>query len=155
LDGESEFPLQQFYLTPHRWSYFVQRRAVTPAHQPRRALSAKFFRAWWFVGTDVGLHLLIKLLASVLRTPGLIRFFFRHVVAKLVITDFTVIDHSDRALVMEHELFKHLEIEIFVPAHQLRAAVAFVKTALECFDGALAAPPPEVSAMLHGIGMLA
>jgi hypothetical protein len=154
LAGEKEFPLQQFYLVPHLWSYFVQRRSVTPEFQGRRRLSAQLFRAWWFFGIDIGLHLVIKLLVSLLRSPRLIRFFFRHVLAKLILKNTTVIDHAERMLVMEHELFKHLEIEIFVLASHVRQAAAFVRSVLEVFDGTIPVPDGECAAALEPIGML-
>lgn len=154
LAGEKEYPLQQFYLVPHLWSYFVQRRSVTPAFSRRRRLSAQLFRAWWFFGTDIGLHLVIQLLV-LLQRPGLIRFFFRHVLAKLILKNKTVIDHAERMLVMEHELFKHLEIEIFVPAGHVCRAAAFVRSVLEVFDGTIDAPAGECAAAIEPIGMLA
>ncbi len=136
LAAEDEFQLQQFYLAPHLWSYFAQRRRMLPDFRPRRRLSAKFYRLWWFCCIDLTLHVIIKLLASILRSPSLTRFFFRHVLAKTVLRNITFVDHSERMLVMEHELFKHLEIEIFVPARNLRAAAAFVQDVVQVFDGA-------------------
>ena len=151
LAGEGEFPLQQVYLVPHLWAYFAQRRCVTPEFRSRRSLSAKLYRAWWFCNIDVGLHLVIKTLVSILRSPALTRFFFRHVLAKLILKNVTVTDHSDKMLVMEHELFRHLEIEIFVPARHVRAAADFVQAVVQVFDGAT--PAEQSLARLVTIGM--
>ena len=151
LAGEGEFPLQQFYFIPYLWSYFVQRRAVTPANRPRRSLGAKLYRAWWYTNIDVGLHVVIKLLASVCKSPTLIRFFYRHVLPILILKNRTVIDHSERMLVMEHELFKHLEIEIFVPAKHIRPAAVFVQETLRVFAGT--GDTMRVAAELERIGM--
>jgi D-arabinono-1,4-lactone oxidase/FAD binding domain len=134
LASEAWFPLQQFYLVPHLWQYFVQRRRVV-ALEPRRRLSAKLYRAWWFLNIDLGLHLVIKATASVMRNATAVRFFYRHMLSKLILKNRTVVDHSEHMLVMEHELFKHLEIEIFVPARHVRAAAAFVQNVLQVFDG--------------------
>jgi FAD/FMN-containing dehydrogenase len=153
LSGESAFPLQQFYLVPYLWSYFVQRRATTPEYRLRQSLTAKLYRAWWFLFIDVGLHLVIKLLACVLKSATLTRFFFRHILAKTIIKNRTVTDRSERMLVMEHELFKHLEIEIFVPASQLRPAAAFVRAVIEMFAGAIAAPHADIAKALKQIAM--
>lgn len=151
LAGESEFPLQQFFFIPHLWSYFVQRRTVTPAYRPRRSLGAKLYRAWWYTNIDIGLHIVIKLLASVLRSAKLVRFFYRRVLAKLILKNRTVVDHSERMLVMEHELFKHLEIEIFVPAKHLRPAAMFVQETLQVFAGTGHAA--QIAPELERIGM--
>ena len=154
LAGEEEHPMQQFYLVPHLWSYFAQRRKVSGEFSPNRTLGAGLYRAWWYLWIDLGLHLVIKLLASLLRSPAGVRFFYRHVLSKLILKNVTVIDRAERMLVMEHELFKHLEIEIFVPAEQVRAASAFVQASLEVFDGASAEPPSKIAAALRDIGLL-
>jgi FAD/FMN-containing dehydrogenase len=154
LGLEGEFPLQQFFLIPHRYSYFVQcRRPVAPASPPLRSWSAKLYRAYWFFCLDVGFHLVIKLLASVLRSPALIRWFYRRALSFLVLQNRTVVDTSDRMLVMEHELFKHLEIEIFVPSSQVRRSAEFVCHVLAAFDDKTAVIPEETSSALKQIGM--
>jgi hypothetical protein len=154
LASESEFPLQQFYLIPHRWSYFAQRRAVPAGGRGRKAWVAGLYRAYWFLGIDIGLHLIVKLLVSALRRPAITRFFFRHVLSRLILKNRTVIDHDSKMLVMENELFRHLEIEIFVPGSQLRPAATFVRSTLELFDCETAIPSAELAAALQEIGML-
>ena len=84
--AEDRFPLQQFYLLPHKWTYLVHRRALTPAPGPR-SWSARFHHVWWFLTIDVGLHLALKLLVSGLRSRYMTRAFYRHVVPRLVATD--------------------------------------------------------------------
>jgi hypothetical protein len=69
----------------------------------------------------------------------------------LILKNRTVIDRSERMLVMEHELFKHLEIEIFVPAKHVRAAAVFVQEVVQGFAGTGEALP--VAAELERIGM--
>lgn len=134
LAEEGRYPLQQFYLVPHRWTYFAQRRVATAELRPR-GLKAKLFRLWWFLGIDVAIHLIIKSLASVVRWPGLTRWFFRRVLPKLVLKNVTVVDRAELMLVMEHELFRHLEIELFVPAKHLKAATEFVRATLATCSG--------------------
>jgi hypothetical protein len=153
LAKEEQYPLQQFYFAPHNWTYFAQRRRVVAYHEQRQ-ISALLYRAWWFLSIDVGLHVLIKLLTGVLQSRMLTRFFFRSVLPWTILTNVPIVDHSDEALVMEHELFRHLEIEIFVPARHLSLAADFVRAVLEVFDGAEAAPPTEIAARLDSIGML-
>jgi FAD/FMN-containing dehydrogenase len=153
LASENDFPLQQFYFVPHLWSYFVQRRVVTPEYRPRRSLGAKLYRAWWYANIDIGLHVVIKLLASVLKSPALIRFFYRRMLSRLILKNRTVVDHSEQMLVMEHELFKHLEIEIFVATRNIRPATMFVQEVLQVFAGT--GDALQFGAELEGIGMCA
>lgn len=74
--------------------------------------------------------------------------------ARLVVKNATVVDRSDRMLVMEHELFRHLEIELFVPTAHLARAARLVQDLLDVFAGTTAAPPAETAADLKRIGML-
>jgi FAD/FMN-containing dehydrogenase len=154
LGLERESPLQQFFFIPHRYSFFVQRRqSVAAASPPRRSWSARLYRAYWFFCLDVGFHLVVKLLASFLKSPALIRWFYRRALPLLILQNRTVVDASDRMLVMEHELFKHLEIEIFVPSSQLRQAADFVRCVLTAFDDGAGLIPEETASALKQIGM--
>ena len=153
LNDEAAFPLQQFYLIPHAWSFFVQRRVVVPVRRRWRFGRAFLYRAYWPFGIDIGLHLLIKLLAAVLQRPKLTRAFFRRVFPKLILTNTTVIDRAERMLVMHHELFKHLEIELFVPARHLRAAAEYIRCVLDVLAGSTSELPDELAASVNAIGM--
>ena len=133
LARETEFPLQQFFLIPHLWCYVAQqRRPTTPG---KRGWAARLYRLYWLLAIDVGFHLVIKLLASVMRSRRLVRLFYRRLSTALVIKNRTIIDASEKMFVMEHELFRHLEIEIFVPAAHVRRAAEFVREVLSFFDG--------------------
>jgi FAD/FMN-containing dehydrogenase len=153
LAAAEEYPLQQFYLVPHLWSYFAQRRRVSAGFHRRRSVAANLYRAWWFFNIDVGLHLVIKSVASILRSPALTKFFFRHVLPRLILTNRTFVDHAERMLVMRHELFKHLEMEIFVPVRHVREAAAFMQKVLQVFAGDDSAGRRMGLAELERIGM--
>jgi hypothetical protein len=48
-----------------------------------------------------------------------------------VIRGWRVVDRSQDQLIMEHELFRHIEMELFVTRPKLGAALAHVRTAIE------------------------
>lgn len=152
LSREAEFPLQQFFLIPHSWAWYVQLRQPV-ALVPRR-VAARLYRVYWFWGIDVGLHVVVKLVASVLRSPKAIRWVFRVFLPLTILRNRTFVDDSHRVLTMQHQLFRHLEIELFVPARQVRAAAEFVRQALVIFDDAQAEVPDELAADLRRIGLL-
>jgi hypothetical protein len=54
---------------------------------------------------------------------------------------------------MEHELFKHLEIELFVSAAMVRQAAEFLKHVLAAFDDESATIPEDTASALRRIGM--
>jgi FAD/FMN-containing dehydrogenase len=132
LACESDYPLQQFYLVPYLWGWFVQRRKTSP--RLRSSWYAVLYRIYWFLGIDVGLHLAIKVMVSMLKSPAIVRFFYLRLLSPLIVRNLTIVDQSHRTLVMEHELFRHLEIEIFVRARQVRNAASFVQDILAAFD---------------------
>jgi len=133
LAAEEQFPLQQFYLIPWRWTYLAQHRRDVPG--PRSVL-APLYRAYWFLFIDLGLHLLLLLLVQVLKSPALIRGFYRWLVILTVIRRWHVVDRSQDQLIMEHELFRHIEIELFVAGSRLAEALQFVRETICNSDGA-------------------
>ena len=132
LAAEEKYPLQQFYLLPHLWRYLAQHRRET---QERKSLLAPIYRVYWFGGIDCGLHLLLVALTRILRSRRLIRLFYRHVVPWTVLRRWTVVDKSQNLLTMKHELFKHIEIEIFVRQSLLLEVLQFIRQLLEYCDG--------------------
>ena len=143
LDNESAAPLQQFYLIPHTWAYLEHERSVAPDN--RRSGAAMLYRAYWLIVIDVLLHLGIKLTASLLRSRRLVDVLYRHLLPACIFPKWRVTDRSDRQLLMRHDLFRHLEMEVFVPREKLRPALDHVADVLRAADNA----DYEVSADVH------
>ena len=132
LDAESSFPLQQFYLIPWRWSYFIQHRREVD--RPRSRL-AGLYRLYWLGVMDYGLHMQILFLKHVLRSRRLLRLAFRRLVSAFLILNWKVTDRSSSMLVMKHEAFRHIEIELFVPRDQLADALRFTREVINVAVG--------------------
>jgi FAD/FMN-containing dehydrogenase len=130
LAQEEGYPLQQFFLLPWRWDYFAQHRREVD--QPISRLAA-LYRCYWCGGMDVGLHVIIQLLVRA-RSPSLTKTFFRHVLTRLVPRPWRVVDRSHRQLTMQHELFRHIEIELFVKRSLLADAIACLREIMERFS---------------------
>ena len=143
LNNESTAPLQQFYLMPQTWAYLEHERSVAPDN--RRSGAAMLYRAYWLVVIDVLLHLGIKLTASLLRSRRLVDVLYRRLLPACIFPKWRVTDRSDRQLLMRHDLFRHLEMEAFVPREKLRPALAVVSDILRVADNA----DYEVSAGVH------
>jgi FAD/FMN-containing dehydrogenase len=132
LVAEESFPLQQFYLVPWLWQYYAQHRRETDA--PRSRL-AGLYRWYCFLNLDVGMHLGVIALSRWVQAGWLTRLFYRHLVPATVIRGWRVVDRSQHLLIMEHELFRHIETEIFVPRAHLAEALDFVQRALQHAGG--------------------
>ena len=129
--AEEQFPLQQFFLIPWRWSYMAQHRRETSSDCSATAWLYRWYR---FLTIDVAMHLLILLLVRLIRVKSLIRLIFRRVIPTFVVRDWSVADQSSPQLVMEHELFRHIELELFVTRERLEPAMQFVEQVL-CVAG--------------------
>jgi FAD/FMN-containing dehydrogenase len=134
LAMEADSPLQQFFLMPHQWEYVVQRRQIpaVPGPQGRTWL----YRLYWLCNLDFGLHLLINLFARILRSRSLVHWLFRFLMPRLLMPNWVVVDRSDRQLLMKHDLFRHFEMELFVPRSHLIAASHFLTDLLQLADDA-------------------
>jgi FAD/FMN-containing dehydrogenase len=152
LAREKDELLQQFYLIPHLWRYYAQARTVADRNKASR--SALVYRWYWFLFIDIGLHLLVKLFAAILGSRRLVRFLYRWVLPATIFPRWVVTDRSDRMLVMEHELFRHLEMEVFVPANQLAPAAEYVTQVLQVAADSKAEVSPAVQERLRSIGLL-
>jgi len=132
LSAEERYPLQQFYLVPWMWAYYAQHRRETDA--PRSGL-ARLYRWYCFLTLDIGLHLAVITLSRWLQSRRAIHVFFRHILPWTVIRGWKVTDRSQAMLIMEHELFRHIEIEVFVQRPQLADALMFAQQLLRHCDG--------------------
>lgn len=132
IAAEDGFPLQQFYLIPWRWDYWVQHRREVSA--PRSWL-ALIYQAYFFIVMEVGLHLAVLFLSQLCRLRWATHFFFRRVLSLTVIRHWKVVGKSQDMLVMEHEMFRHVEIEMFVTRSKFADAIAFVRELVSYFDG--------------------
>jgi FAD/FMN-containing dehydrogenase len=151
LAGSAAYPLQQFFLIPHLWEWMIQRRAVASGRS--RSWHSGFYRIYWLLGLDLGLHLIVKLLAAVVQSRRLVRWFYRWLALPIVLKNVKFVDESRRMLVMKHHLFKHLEIEIFVPERHVRQAARFVQDILSRCDSTDSKMSAETQADLRQIGM--
>ncbi len=151
LAAEREYPLQQFFILPWAWKFIGQHRREIDA--PRSRL-ARIYRLYWFVAIDLGLHLILKFLVQLCHARRGVKFFYRHLLSLFVVRNWCVVDDSSKMLIMEHELFRHIEIEVFVKQANLSAAIAFVKEILECFAGNVEAVSAPTRQQLERIGLL-
>jgi FAD/FMN-containing dehydrogenase len=127
LEAETAYPIQQFYLVPWNWTYVAQHRRESLAETSK---FLRVFQGYRFLIFDLSMNGLIVLTARVLRSDLLVRILFRWVLPNFVIRNWRVVGPSTSQLVMEHEMFRHVEIELFVQRSRLPAAMKFLANAL-------------------------
>jgi len=150
LDAEESFPLQQFYLVPWRWSYFIQHRREDD--RPRSRL-ARLYRLYWLGVMDYGLILQILFMERVVRSRRLIRLAFRRIIPAFLIRNWRVTDRSSSMLVMRHDAFRHIEIELFVRRDQLVDALGFSQEAIKVAGGRESTLSADNQRRIEGLGM--
>ncbi len=150
MRAEDSFPLQQFFLIPWRWSYLVQHRKET---EQARSWHASLYRAYWLIVMDYGLHLLILSFVRWTEIRSLVRLTFRYVLAAFAVRNWRVVDRSSSMLVMRHEAFRHIEIELFVRRNHLHEALRFSKDVLLVAGGKEAELSKENQAWVLAQGM--
>ncbi len=150
LDAEAPFPLQQFYLLPWRWSYFIQHRREDDRSRSRLA---RLYRLYWLGVMDYGLVLQIIFLERVARSRRLIRLAFRRIIPAFLIRNWKVTDRSSSMLVMRHDAFRHIEIELFVRRDQLADALGFTREAIEVAGGGESTLSADNQRRIEGLGM--
>ena len=151
LDSEAGAPLQQFYLMPHAWTVLAHERRATSEN--RRAGRAVLYRVYWLVMIDVLLHLCVKFSASLMRSRRLVHLLFRRLLPAFIFPRWQVTDRSDRQLLMRHDLFRHLEMEVFVPREHLVAAAGFVSEILRAADHSGHELTAEVQSQVDSLGV--
>lgn len=132
LAREADWPLQQFYYLPWLDRYLGQHRREV---ERLRSWLAWCYRWYWFIAIDLALHLTLRFIVQWLRSSACVMLFFRWIALTTVIRGWRVVDKSQDQLIMEHELFRHIEMELFVRREELAVALDFLKQALVEFDG--------------------
>ncbi len=132
LRAEHDNPLQQFFLLPWRWDFMGQHRRESS--EPRTRL-APLFRLYFSIVFDYSLHLIVVPLARGIRWSWLTRFFFARILGLFVIQNWIVRDRSQAMLTMEHELFRHIELELFFTRSTLADGLRLVRQLLEYAAG--------------------
>lgn len=128
VDVEAEFPLQQFYLIPWLWTWIAQHRREQTGGKSRLLPLFHWYR---YIVFDISMHLLILLSVRVFRIQAATRLLFRWILPNFVVRKWKVTGPSTSQLVMEHEMFRHVEIELFVQRPQLEASWSFSSVRLE------------------------
>ena len=151
LAEEEAYPLTQFYVVPWTWNFYGQHRREVAGP---RSWIAPFYRLYCWLNLDIGLHLMILTLVQWLRTRHGVRFFYRYLLPWTVIRGWKVIGRSFDMLVMDHERFRHIEIEIFVKRSQLTGTIPFLVELIKHFAGEPHALSSATRERLQSLGML-
>ncbi|HEX4415557.1 MAG TPA: FAD-binding protein [Lacipirellulaceae bacterium] len=151
LAREEAYPLQQYFLMPWWWQFFAQHRRETAE---RRSATAWLYRLYVFLQFDLGLHLLTRFVVRVLRSNSAAKLCLRWITPWMVIPNWRVVDDANRQLVMNHELFQHIECEMFVVRSRLKESLEQLTRLIKHFDGDRGALDGALRDTLGQLGLL-
>ena len=154
LASESSFPLQQTVLIPYAWEYFVYQRRPIRGRRVPTSWTGYLFRAHWFFGVDVFFHVSLLPMVNLIRSKRLTRWFFKFLTPKVLWEAPPHTDKSAEVLVLEHELFRHVEMELFVPTRHISEGVELLQQIISLYAGDIDKISPQSQAQLESIGML-
>jgi L-gulonolactone oxidase len=136
LTSRRGFTFQEFILMPYNWSVYVfQRRPLGYRPEQESRLQARFYRAYKSFVQDFLAHWILILFLNVIKRPGAVRWLLKSVFPSVLLTGFNVVERNDRVLARKHELFRHIELELFVPLRHLEAAVESIREIISVFAG--------------------
>lgn len=146
-----DHPLTQFALVPYGWKIIAWERDALPGTGPGGGwLRAMIFRVFSLVGVDVLFHLLLK--ASLLFGGSAVRALMK-LLPKLLIANSPRIDDAEHVLTMRHDLFRHEEMEMFVPESRVAEAAELLRSGIEVLAGDAAAVPADLERKLRAAGL--
>ena len=140
------YPLSQFALVPYAWRIIAwERNALPDGEAGGGGFRARLFRVLNFVGVDVMCHVLVK--ASLAMGEAAVRALLK-ALPGLLIANVPRIDDAQHVLTMRHDLFRHEEMEIFVPGGRVGEAAEVLRGAIEIFAGGVGAMSADLEGRL-------
>lgn len=154
IEAYADSPLTAFALWPHEGYLTAQeRRVVTRAPGGVVAwLKSRWFRLFGLLAVDIGFALLV--LASRMIGPGAIKL-VQWFGPRALIKNSERVDDAEHVLTMRQDLFRHEEMEIFVPRKDLARALRFARAAVRFFAGDSDEFPAEFEDAVAGSGLAA
>lgn len=151
--SEEEFPLQQILVFPYAWKYFVYKRRPLEEQASTTRLGY-FFRAYWYLAVDLFFHGALVTLVNVIRNKSLIRWYLKDFTPMTMWETPEHTDDSAEVLVLEHELFEHVEMELFIPSRDIIPAFDLLREVIMVFAGETEGFSSQAESQLREIGML-
>jgi FAD/FMN-containing dehydrogenase len=158
LTDEAEWPQQQFLVLPYGWRWYAYHRRKTPEPAARSLRRLRWFRLYDLLIVEWGLHSLVKAVQWAARPFGTrtITAFWKHALP-MAMRSIPISGDSETILTLHtrhHHMYRHVEMELFVPKEHLHAAAAFLHEALPFFAGVNDKVSPELGGQLARAGML-
>jgi L-gulonolactone oxidase len=145
LSEERDHPIQQFYLMPWSWRWFSQLRRPLASDIGAPAGGARLQRAFRLIAVDLLLNGAVCLLSGILGWGGAIRWWYSRIFPLVARSGMRTVDRCRHVAMMRHDFYRHVEMELFVPAPHVSRAAAFIEWALRQCGGESSALPAAIA----------
>ncbi len=139
LAEEAEWPQQQFLVFPYGWQWYAYQRRTVPEPNARALRRLRWVQAYDVLVVEWGLHALVKTVLGTARLFGArpVTAFWKQLLPPVMRP--TPVSGSSEAIftlhTRHHHIYRHVEMELFVPKPHLTAAAAFLQEAIPFFAG--------------------
>jgi len=158
LAQEADWPQQQFLVFPYGWRWFAYHRRRAPEPDAAALRRLRWVRAFDVLVVEWGMHALVKAVVGGARLVGAraVTEFWKQALPPLM-RSLPVTGSSETISTLHtrhHHIYRHVEMELFVPKRHLGSAAAFLQEAIPFFAGANTAVSASLSGELTRAGLL-
>jgi L-gulonolactone oxidase len=146
----ADHPLTQFALVPHTRKILVWQRETVGGYPGWNGPRTWFFRAFNVLGVDVGFHLLLK--TCLWLGQRAVRALMK-LLPYMLLTGVSRVDDEARVLTQLHHLFRHEEMELFVPESAVADAAELLRHIIAVHAGDEVALAPDAERRLRDAGL--
>lgn len=140
ISKEKDYPLTQFMLIPYAWIYIAhQRKVVYNEPDIITKVRMRILRLEDFLSTEIGAHVLLKMLLAIFSSKGqpsfIISLFYKKIVPRLL-HEAEAVNPATVGLTLHtlhHAMFQHVEMELFIPEENLEKAVDLLQQITQKF----------------------
>ena len=158
LAEETDWPQQQFLVFPYGWHWYAYHRRPAPEPNAGALRRLRWVRALDVVVVEWGMHGLVKAVLGAARLFGAsaVTGFWKQALPPLM-RSMPVSGSSETISTLHtrhHHIYRHVEMELFVPKQHLMSAAAFLEEAIPFFAGSNAVVRASLSGELTRAGLL-
>ena len=156
LLAEKDWPLQQFALFPHSWKFLMYSRKIVPEPGMVTKILSGFQRFLDYTLVEILPHFIIKLLLVITDGRRSAIIYFKNVLPR-VVNSITTTNRDYLGLTLHtrhHYIFRHIEMEAFIPEQNLRQAYRAIREITDWFAGTSETLSLEFQEQLTKIGLL-
>jgi D-arabinono-1,4-lactone oxidase/FAD binding domain len=158
LAEETDWPQQQFLVFPYGWRWYAYHRRSAPEPNAGALRRLRWVRAFDVVVVEWGMHALVKAVLGAARLFGAdaVTRFWKQALPPLM-RSMPVSGSSETISTLHtrhHHIYRHVEMELFVPRQHLMSAAAFLQEAIPFFAGSNTVVSASLSGELTRAGLL-